>query len=60
MRPEQDTTKAGSHEGRVSRCSVCARRRPDVKIAGFGPGPASGELNNDYTLQGAAEVTNWG
>jgi integrin beta 8 len=30
MRPEQQTLKAGSHETRISRCSVCARRRPDV------------------------------
>jgi len=29
-RPEQQTLKAGSHESRISRCSVCARRRPDT------------------------------
>lgn len=66
MRPEQATLKAGNHESRVSRCSVCARRRPDVRVGqlvgrGGSPdrsGPGPNEIPN-YDLPGFKEVA-WG
>ena len=53
MRPEQQTTKAGNHESRISRCSVCARRRPDVLDPNIG-GP------DDYDVPGLPDVGEFG
>lgn len=60
MRPEQATLKAGNHESRVSRCAVCARRRPDVRIGSPSrQNPGSNDLSSDYELPEAKEAV-WG
>lgn len=60
MRPEQATLKAGNHQDRVSRCAVCARRRPDVRIPGPSrPGGNTNTITDDYDLPEVKEVV-WG
>lgn len=49
MRPEHETTKSGSHENRISRCSVCGRRRPDELTAGSAqPGSQQGRRVSNF------------
>lgn len=63
MRPEHETTKSGGHKNRVSRCSVCGRRRPGQNLVEGAGGGGEVDYNGgevpDYS-SGSDRARNYG